>query len=61
MTRARSPLEVLARHQFPEHDGGGCSDQDGWGLAVCAKSDNEQMAEHQLEMLEEAGFKVVRA
>lgn len=60
MARSRSALEVLAMHQFPEGDDGGCSARDGWGLAVSDRSDNEQMAEHQLEMLEEAGFKVVR-
>lgn len=60
MARARTPQEVLALHQFPEGDDGGCYARDGWGLAVSDQSDNEQMAEHQLEMLEEAGFKVVR-
>lgn len=60
MPRARSPHEVLALHQFPEGDGGGCTARDGWGIAVSDKSDNEQMAEHQLEMLGEAGFAVVR-
>lgn len=60
MTRDRGPQEVLARHQFPE-SGGGCTGRDGWGLAVSSKTENEQMAEHQIEKLEAAGFKVVRA
>lgn len=60
MARARSPLEVLALHQFPEGDAGGCTANDGWGLAVSEQSDNEQMAEHQIEMLAEAGFQIVR-
>lgn len=61
MSRPRSPLEILAQHQFPEGDSGGCTARDGWGLAAGDKSDNEQMAEHQIEMLTEAGFKIVRA
>lgn len=60
MTRARNALEVLAKHQFPEGDGGGCTARDGWGLAVSEKDDNTQMAEHQIEMLTEAGFMIVR-
>lgn len=60
MSRARTPLEVLAQHQFPEGDDGGCTARDGWGLAVSDRTDNEQMAEHQIEMLEEAGFDIVR-
>jgi hypothetical protein len=58
--RNRTALQVLAEHQFPE-EGGGCTARDGWGLAVSEQSENEQMAEHQLEMLAEQGWKVVRA
>lgn len=46
---------------------GGCSDrQCAWGLYARANdggpppSDNEQMAEHQIEMLAEAGFQITR-
>ena len=60
MARPTSPVEVLALHQFPEGDDGGCTARDGWGLAVSEKSENRQMAEHQIEMLAEAGFEVVR-
>ncbi len=60
MPRPTSAVEVLEQHQFPE-SGGGCTGRDGWGLAVSDKDENRQMAEHQLEMLEEAGFKVVPA
>lgn len=67
MPRATDPLKVLALHQFPEDpDDGSCAARDGWGLYAAADdggpppSDNEQMAEHQLEKLKDAGFSVVR-
>lgn len=60
--RARSALDVLAQHQFPEGDSGGCTAHDGWGLCGGdSGTDNEQIAEHQLAMLAEAGFTVVRS
>lgn len=53
-------MEVLAEHQFPEGEDGGCTARDGWGLAVSEMTDGEQMALHQMEMLAEAGFVIVR-
>lgn len=58
---ARSPRpsarDVLARHQFSEGDVGGCVADDGWGLYAQPEVDeNVQMADHQIEMLAEAGY-----
>lgn len=61
MARARSPFEVLALHQFPAGDSGGCTGPDcAWGLAADGGPDDGQMAQHQLEVLAEAGFVVQR-
>lgn len=62
MSRSKTPLEILAQHQWPENpDDGGCSARDGWGIyANPPVPDNEQMAAHQLEMLQQAGWDVVR-
>jgi hypothetical protein len=50
---------VLAEHQFTE-DGGGCTGRecDWWGLHAGGDSDNDQMAEHQIEMLAKARFTI---
>lgn len=61
VNRARTPLDILELHQFPDNGSGNCTANDGWGLyADPPDSDNKQMAQHQIEMLEEAGFKIVR-
>lgn len=54
-----TPAEVLAAHQFPETGEGRCIANDGWGLYAQPEVDeNRQMADHQIEMLAEAGYRI---
>lgn len=57
-----TPVEVLALHQFPDSGEGRCVGPacGGWGLyAQPVVDENRQMADHQIEMLAEAGYAVV--
>lgn len=60
MPRARTALEVLAKHQWPQYGDGVCAARDDWGLAVGETPEDEQMAAHQIIELVKAGFVIVR-